>query len=464
MKPISLIKVAYLTVLYSSTCLAGWSERILLDSTISSGLCQIQGRNDSIYIYYDDVSINDNGFLRSLDGGGSWEYLDLFNPEVVWSWRKFGGLEGDTLTTYYDQIYAASLMRLYFSDDFGVTWQGPRQTYAYPLDSELDCTRSGESLYLVIAVLDAGRAAMLSCKSHDFGLNWSLDRYIRHYDTRTIPRIYEFFGRVFIVSSSRHYQDQAPIRILYSDDEGESWVSLDSLTPVAANQRAEMAASLDGKMAFAYHCLVSNYPNDTTFVYICVSSDSGSTWSAPIDLSISTSNAVPRLDVVGDTIAVCWFSGNGFAVRQSYDFGQTWGEPDILDPLATGDLVLDNGKIHAAYVAEYGDFLGLFYRRWVPDVNAIDERLTPKAFSLSQNYPNPFNAQTKIDFSLPQNAHVKINVFDISGRAVATAVDGRFETGNHSVVWDAGGLTSGIYFYQIRAGQHTDTKKLLLIK
>jgi hypothetical protein len=84
--------------------------------------------------------------------------------------------------------------------------------------------------------------------------------------------------------------------------------------------------------------------------------------------------------------------------------------------------------------------------------------------SLSQNYPNPFNAQTRIDFALPQNTHVKIMIFDISGRTVATAVDRRFEAGNHSVAWDAGDLTSGIYFYRISAGQFSDTRKMILIK
>ena len=463
MRGCALLKIIFLVFLFPLACWGGWSEPVLLDSTIYYNWPRIEARHDSVYLLYDDMSSSSDAFIRSLDGGRTWQDYHDFDPGLGWSWTDLG-LKGDTLAAFFRRIINGANMALYFSDDFGLTWQGPRYAYGYLINSEVDCTRSGESLYVGVAALDAGRASMRFSKSLDFGLNWSAPRYIRHYDTRTIPRIYKFFGRIFIISSSYHYEDQAPIRILYSDDEGESWVSLDSLTPVGANQRAEMAASVDGKMAFAYHWRVSEYPYDTSFVYLCVSSDSGSTWSPPIDLSISTRNAVPRLDVVGDTIAVCWFSGNGFAVRQSYDFGQTWGEPDILDPLAGGDLVLDNGKIHAAYVAEYGDFLALFYRRWEPDVDAVDEGPMPTSFSLSQNYPNPFNASTTIGYTLSRTEDVGLTIYNIQGQIVKRIACGRQEAGEHSFKWDAAGAGSGIYFIRLAAGNFVEIRKAILLK
>ncbi|MEQ8523331.1 T9SS type A sorting domain-containing protein [Gracilimonas sp.] len=86
------------------------------------------------------------------------------------------------------------------------------------------------------------------------------------------------------------------------------------------------------------------------------------------------------------------------------------------------------------------------------------------AFSLHQNYPNPFNPSTKISFALPQATEVKLQVFDMLGRNVATLVNGRKAAGTHAVNFDAGNLSSGTYIYRIEAGNFTQTRKLMLIK
>lgn len=88
----------------------------------------------------------------------------------------------------------------------------------------------------------------------------------------------------------------------------------------------------------------------------------------------------------------------------------------------------------------------------------------PKNFSLSQNYPNPFNPSTKISFSLPKASDVKLVVFDILGREVATLVNDLKQAGTHNVEFNASALSSGVYFYKIVAGDFTDTKKMLLVK
>ena len=88
----------------------------------------------------------------------------------------------------------------------------------------------------------------------------------------------------------------------------------------------------------------------------------------------------------------------------------------------------------------------------------------PAVYSLSQNYPNPFNPSTKISFALPKAGNVKLVVYDILGREVATLVN-EFETaGNHTVDFNASNLASGVYLYKIEAGTFTDTKKMLLVK
>ncbi|MDR3668985.1 MAG: S8 family serine peptidase [Ignavibacteriaceae bacterium] len=85
-------------------------------------------------------------------------------------------------------------------------------------------------------------------------------------------------------------------------------------------------------------------------------------------------------------------------------------------------------------------------------------------YYLSNNYPNPFNPQTNIEYTLPVRSHVEIKVFDILGREVAKLVDIDQDEGKYRINFNASRLSSGIYFYSIRAGAYVNTKKMLLLK
>jgi parallel beta-helix repeat protein len=94
----------------------------------------------------------------------------------------------------------------------------------------------------------------------------------------------------------------------------------------------------------------------------------------------------------------------------------------------------------------------------------IDVAFLPKEFRLFQNYPNPFNASTTIKYNLPSASHVIIEIYDILGRRVESLVQGEQQAGYHQVVWDASELSSGLYFYTIKAGDYVETRKTLLLK
>jgi hypothetical protein len=91
-----------------------------------------------------------------------------------------------------------------------------------------------------------------------------------------------------------------------------------------------------------------------------------------------------------------------------------------------------------------------------------DER--PGRYHLFQNYPNPFNPTTSISFLLPQREHVTLKVFDLLGKEVATLVEGDLDPGEHSVVFDGNGLSSGVYLYHLKAGAFIEQKKLVLLR
>ncbi len=88
----------------------------------------------------------------------------------------------------------------------------------------------------------------------------------------------------------------------------------------------------------------------------------------------------------------------------------------------------------------------------------------PQAVALNQNYPNPFNPSTIISYELPEAGQVRLNVYDMTGRQVATLVDTRMNAGRHQVSFNAMNLASGVYMYRLQAGGVTMTRQLTLIK
>jgi hypothetical protein len=96
-----------------------------------------------------------------------------------------------------------------------------------------------------------------------------------------------------------------------------------------------------------------------------------------------------------------------------------------------------------------------------PPVDAND---VPTGFDLKQNVPNPFNPTTSIAYSMPETGVASLKVYDVAGHVVATLVDGMVTRGEHTVVFDAGSLTSGVYFYTLQAGASSETRKMVLMK
>ncbi len=95
---------------------------------------------------------------------------------------------------------------------------------------------------------------------------------------------------------------------------------------------------------------------------------------------------------------------------------------------------------------------------------ANDIKQIPRDFSLMQNYPNPFNPTTTIQYALPRNTQVSIRVYNALGKEVRELVNQEQPAGTHSTSFSGEGLSSGVYFYTIRAGEFTASRKMLLIK
>jgi hypothetical protein len=96
-------------------------------------------------------------------------------------------------------------------------------------------------------------------------------------------------------------------------------------------------------------------------------------------------------------------------------------------------------------------------------VEQLDGTITTE-FALRQNFPNPFNPSTTIRYSLPHKSAVQLTVFNTLGQQVALLQNGEQEAGYHEVKFDGTGLSSGVYFYRIQAGEFVQSRKSLLVR
>lgn len=199
---------------------------------------------------------------------------------------------------------------------------------------------------------------------------------------------------------------------------------------------------------------------------------SGTDWTTllPVELS-SFSSAVNKNNVELNWSTSQETNNMGFEIERKSSNSQSSGEwKNIGNVSGNGtsssvhnysytDRNLSTGNY--SYRLKQIDFNGNFeYFNLQNEVNVG----IPSEFSLSQNYPNPFNPGTTINFDLPVDSKVSIKLFDISGREAATVINEYKTAGYHTVNFNASGLTSGVYFYNLTAENFSATRKMLLVK
>jgi len=130
-----------------------------------------------------------------------------------------------------------------------------------------------------------------------------------------------------------------------------------------------------------------------------------------------------------------------------------------------GSRLLTSAGIKTALTVYDKGFLIAYDPTEITDVEEPYEVVIINNFRLYQNYPNPFNPSTKISWQSPVGSHQTLKVFDVLGREIETIVDGYYEAGPHSTLYIANSsLPSGVYFYQLKAGDFIQTKKMIYLK
>ena len=165
---------------------------------------------------------------------------------------------------------------------------------------------------------------------------------------------------------------------------------------------------------------------------------------------------------VGDTIEWQWIEGSHTTTSDSTSGQNVWDAPLNVANQVFRFVITAPGVHH--YVCTPHQNLGMVGTITATISGVEDENNPPKKFQLSQNYPNPFNPFTTIKYSLLEPAKVTLKVYNLLGKEVAELVNGNKNAGNYEVEFDASTLPSGIYFYELKAGSFTQTKKMVLLR
>jgi len=187
----------------------------------------------------------------------------------------------------------------------------------------------------------------------------------------------------------------------------------------------------------------------------------------PVELSSFASNVLKN-NVTLNWSTVIEVNNSGFDIQRKSSESTEWTSVGYVTGYGNSNQVInysfvDRGLNNGSYN----------YRLKQIDINGNFEYYNlqneviigvPVNYNLAQNYPNPFNPTTRIDFDIPENANVKIKIFDVNGREVFTLLNDIRPAGYYSIQVNADNFSSGVYYYTLTAGSFISTKKMIVLK
>ncbi len=231
--------------------------------------------------------------------------------------------------------------------------------------------------------------------------------------------------------------------VYISGNNGGSW----------SPSNAGLASLYAGRLAVSSNAVIvtDGIPPDTYR-----STDNGATW-----------HSIGSLGMFGFSLAAkgnVALLGTATGVVGSTDGGATWTDKSTGLPASSGIAVVSI-EGNTAYAGP--DAWSIWKRplaELVTSVHQDEDSRGPYAYALLQNYPNPFNPISDIRYQISEFRHVRLIVYDLLGREVATLVDEMQQPGTYTVRFDGTNLASGVYFYRLQVEDFTQTKRLLLLK
>jgi len=349
--------------------------------------------------------------LRTTDNGTTFQHLNPnMNVGFIWS----------LLVTSNGNIYAGTEQGLFFSNDNGAIWN---LTSISGADVRAIAKDNSGNLY-------AGIFGTGIYKSTDNGLSWNLIN-----NGLTALAI----NSIVVNPSNEIFVGTFGGGIYSSNDGGMNW----NQKPVGYNFVWTLASAPNGNL------YAGTYGNG-----VYRSTDNGNSWVKSITYPANFVYAL-SLDGNGNLYASSWESG----VFSTNINANTWqavglggfGVSSVMVNMTTNSVIVGTSN-------------GTLFRLNDSPSNIKGYNDLPYSFSLEKNYPNPFNPSTTIEFSIANREQVTLNIYNVLGELVETIVNEYLEAGNYKVNFNGNNLTSGIYIYNIQAGNYSASKKMILVK
>ena len=351
------------------------------------------------YVYARTGVYGDTNFYYSSNSGETWNLSTLYNHQIYNLWCSGNNL----LVTAFSLLN--SQWNIYLSSNYGMNWQ-PTLNGITDLPAvegnNIFIPKNGTTYY-----------------SSNNGFNWS--NYSNNLNVPGITSVAAKGNNLYIGAANSYNQWKGVYR---STDSGHTFVQ----------------TAINNKYIYSIVTLNSNvYAASNSGVYM--STNYGVNWTQ----SAVNFGEVICLLVYGNNILVST-KGSGILLMNS--------EGTNFVPKSQGFILnyplIYHMKSAGNYFYAGTNGLGVWRRSIADlmDINNVGSEI-PDEYALEQNYPNPFNSSTKIGYKLPSAGNVLLNVYDILGREVAVLVNSRQNSGNHSVNFEAGKFSSGIYIYRL---------------
>jgi len=376
------------------------------------------------------VGTDRNYVMVSADTGKTWVRRD---------WRyglnaPFGTIF-DLKATPSGKILAAAEARTYASTDNGNSWQ-------IIFNKSFSCFLISQS-----GVIFAGYGGIY-CSTND-GVTWT-----KIVDTSLaggVWRMVQTPAGIILAGMLSPFLETVK-GIIRSTDNGQSW-------NFANNGLSGWALSITDLACYPFgseEVFLASY-----YAGVYKSTDSGLNWYKVYEVLESYAKAVGIFPSLGIFIGATGTVNNQWRRSLYRVQGNSWERlaPEVFDNY----IVLSFGRYDEKRLL-VGTNDGLFLITFT--ITSVEQTNSLPDFELKQNYPNPFNSSTNIKYIISKNSFVTITLYDLMGREITTLVNEEKEKGVYEFEFDASkyGLSSGVYFYQMKAGDYTSIKKMVYLK
>jgi|WetSurMetagenome_2_1015567.scaffolds.fasta_scaffold14915_2 photosystem II stability/assembly factor-like uncharacterized protein len=482
------LKISFLIFILSITLFAqvNWTSQPIPDG--------------SMLLISIDFSGSDTGF------SGGWDWGQTFDVESAGVYTTNGG------TIWESSLLPDSTRAIIYSKIFNNSTGIAAAAYNYNVPSNVNLAQQLNSLYDAknftqisyssIGYVREAETGGVILRTTDAGKRWNT--------ITVLPDSFKYIYGAYFIDENIGFiiaPTESLTHILKTTDGGFSWQIKFTFPPVSASRSIVFSSALNG-IAVGYN--LSNIEQGI----VAVTNDGGESWTYQFitqagNLAVASFSDENTFYATGQNFqngcifkstnaGTDWFQTSfqsteffldGINFLEGTDAGFVFGKT-LLNPLQIFFIKTDNGGNVWSKPEFIGDITDYFvFGSEILDENNVylsggnytssglilktsdaalpvesDLFKTPVEFALEQNFPNPFNPFTKLNYSITQSGLVTLKVYDVLGTEIETLVNEEKSSGTYELNWNATNLPSGIYFYQLKAGNYINTKKMILLK